>query len=93
MELIYVMDASGMQIARTSGSLANRADRPYFKDAMAGKLHFSDAYISSFTKAPTVTISTAIRDAAGKPIGVFAADISLKSLWAMAEAVKVGQVT
>ena len=91
MELIYVMDASGMQIARTSGSLANRADRPYFKDAMAGKLHFSDAYISSFTKAPTVTISTAIRDAAGKPIGVFAADISLKSLWSMAEAVKVGQ--
>ena len=91
MELIYVMDANGMQIARTSGTLANRGDRPYFKDAMAGKLHFSDAYISSFTKAPTVTISTAIRDTAGKTIGVFAVDVSLKSLWAMAEAVKVGQ--
>ena len=35
-ELIFAMDRNGMQIARTSGNLANRGDRPYFKEAMKG---------------------------------------------------------
>lgn len=33
-ELIFVMDNQGNQIARTSGKLANRADREYFKKAV-----------------------------------------------------------
>ena len=90
-ELIFVMDTTGMQIARTSGSLANRADRGYFKEAMKGSTFFTDNYISSFTKAPTVTISTPIKDATGKIVGVFAADISLKALWDIAEKTAIGQ--
>lgn len=90
-ELIFVMDTNGMQIARTSGNLANRADRGYFKEAMKGATFFTDNYISSFTKAPTVTISTPIKDATGKIVGVFAADISLKVLWDIAEKTAIGQ--
>lgn len=90
-ELIYVMDASGMQVARTAGTLANRADRPYFKEAMKGNTFFTDLYISSFTNAPSITISVPIKDSTGKAIGVFAADIGLQSLWAIADNVKVGK--
>ncbi|MCC5465621.1 methyl-accepting chemotaxis protein [Pelosinus baikalensis] len=90
-ELIYVMDASGMQVARTAGTLANRADRPYFKEAMKGSTFFTDIYISSFTNAPSITISVPIKNSAGTILGVFAADIGLQSLWAIADNVKVGK--
>lgn len=90
-ELLYVMDATGMQIARTSGTLANRADRPYFKEAMAGNTFFTDVYISSFTNAPCVTISTPIKDKNGVTVGVFGADISLKSLAEIAGKTQIGQ--
>lgn len=90
-ELLYVMDATGMQVARTSGTLANRADREYFKEAMLGKTFFTDTYVSAFTNSPTLTISTPIKNQTGQIVGVFAADISLKSLWDMTERTKIGQ--
>jgi len=90
-ELIYVMDNNGMQIARTSGNLANRADRAYFKEAMKGSTFFTDAYISSFTNAPCITISTPIKNQAGAIMGVIGADISLQALKGIAENVKIGQ--
>lgn len=89
-ELIVVMDTSGMQIARTSGTLTNRADRNYFKGAIAGNTFITDAYISAFTKAPTVTISAPIKDKSGKVIGVLASDISLKAIWEIAERTTIG---
>lgn len=90
-ELIFVMDAAGMQIARTSGKLANRGDRPYFLEAVKGNTYFTDTYISAFTNAPTVTISTPIRNKSGAVIGVFAADISLKALADIVAKVKIGE--
>lgn len=90
-ELIFVMDTTGMQIARTSGNLANRADRTYFKEAMKGSTFFTDTYISSFTQGPTITISTPIKNASGVTVGVFAADVSLKAIWEMAEKTAIGQ--
>ncbi len=90
-ELIYVMNDQGDQIARTSGALANRAEKEYFKKAFAGQVFVSDTYISAFTKASTVTISVPIRDAGGKTVGVMAADISLKSLAEIAARTKIGK--
>ena len=90
-ELIFVMDSSGMQIARTSGTLANRGDRGYFKEAIKGNTFFTDAYISSFTNAPCVTISTPIKTADGVIVGVMAADISLQSLKGISENAKIGK--
>ncbi|WP_312516372.1 methyl-accepting chemotaxis protein [Anaerospora sp.] len=90
-ELIFVMDSTGMQIARTSGKLANRGDRAYFLEAVKGNTYFTDTYISAFTNAPTVTVSTPIRNKSGAVIGVFAADISLKALADIVAKVKIGE--
>lgn len=90
-ELVFVMDSSGMQIARTSGTLANRGDRGYFKEAMKGNTFFTDAYISSFTNSPCVTISTPIKNAEGIIVGVMAADISLQALKGISENAKIGK--
>ncbi|MCX7781961.1 MAG: methyl-accepting chemotaxis protein, partial [Negativicutes bacterium] len=91
LELIFVMDATGMQFARTSGTLANRADRQYFKEAMKGATFFTDTYISSFTNAPTVTIAVPIKNNSGTVVGVFAADISLKAVWEIADRMHFGK--
>ncbi|MGP1367531.1 MAG: methyl-accepting chemotaxis protein [Schwartzia sp. (in: firmicutes)] len=90
-ELIMVMDARGDQVARSHGKLANRADRAYFKEAMKGKTFVTEAYISVATNALCVTVSTPIKDAAGKVAGVVAADISLGSLWKVTEAIHPGE--
>ena len=90
-ELIFIMDTTGMQIARTSGDLANRGDRPYFKEALSGKTFFTDTYISAFTKSPTITISTPIKNPAGQILGVFASDISLKAISDISEKIKIGR--
>jgi len=90
-ELIFVMDSTGMQIARTSGKLANRGDRAYFQEAMKGNTYFTDTYISAFTNAPTVTVSTPIRSKSGAVVGVFAADISLKALADIVAKVQIGE--
>lgn len=90
-ELIFVMDSSGMQIARTSGTLANRSDRAYFKEAIKGSTFFTDAYISSFTNAPCVTISVPIKNSSGAIVGVMAADISLQALKGISEHAQIGK--
>ncbi|MDU4962274.1 MAG: methyl-accepting chemotaxis protein [Sporomusaceae bacterium] len=90
-ELIYIMDKTGMQIARTSGNLANRSDRAYFKEAIAGKTFFTDTYISAFTNAPTITISTPIKNPAGQILGVAAVDISLQALAEIAARTTIGE--
>lgn len=90
-ELIFVMDSTGMQIARTSGNLANRGDRAYFKEAIKGNVFYTDVYISAFTNAPCITVAVPIKDKAGKNIGVMAADVSLKAIWEIADKMKIGQ--
>lgn len=89
-ELVFVMDHTGMQVARTEGSLVNRADRAYFKEALSGKTIISDVYNSAATNAPTVTISTAIKNKQGQLVGVIAADVSLQSLGEMAAQTPIG---
>lgn len=41
------MDTNGHQIVRTSGKLADRSDREYFKKAISGEVYTSDPYIDS----------------------------------------------
>lgn len=90
-QTIYAMDRSGMQIAKTSSSVMNnKADAEYFKKAIAGNLYLSDVYISAVSRTPTITISTPIKDPNGKILGVLAGDISLKSIWEIAERTKIG---
>ena len=89
---IYAMDRSGMQIAKTSSSAMNdKANAEYFKKAIAGNLYFSNVYISAVSKTPTITISTPIKDPTGKILGVLAGDISLKSIWEIADRTKIGK--
>lgn len=91
-ETIYVMNQVGMQIAKTTNStLNNKADKDYFKNAIQGNTYLTDSYISQLTNAPTITISTPIKDANGKIVGVLAGDVSLKAIGELAGKVAIGK--
>ncbi|MBP2662557.1 MAG: mcpB 6 [Firmicutes bacterium] len=90
-ELIVVMDTKGNQIARTSGTLTNRADRIYFQEAMKEHTFFTDVYISAFTKAPCVTVAVPVKNTMGQVVGVVATDVSLKVVWDIIDVVQVGE--
>ncbi len=89
-ELLYVIDKTGWQTVRTSGTLGNRADRDYFKEAVRGKTYYTDIYISATTNQPTITVSSPIKDASGNIVGIVGADISLRTVCEIAEAATIG---
>ena len=86
---IYVMDSSGMQVYKTSGKLGDRADRAYFKRAMAGETYFSDVIISGSTGMPIVVLAAPIENGT-KTVGVIGASIDLSSLSQLSTAVETG---
>lgn len=91
-ETIYVMDQAGMQTAKSTNSgLNNKADKDYFKNAIQGNTYLTDSYISQLTNAPTITISTPVKDASGKIVGVLAGDVSLKAIGEIAGKVAMGK--
>ena len=57
--------------------LLNAKGREWWKRAMAGELFVSEVYISSITKKPCITLSSALRSADGQVIGVVGIDIRL----------------
>lgn len=76
---IYVMDKSGMQIYKTSGTLGDRADRAYFKEALSGNLNYSNVIISGSTNKPIVVIAMPIKKY-NQIVGVIGASIDLQVL-------------
>ena len=91
-ETIYVMDAIGMQITKTTNSaLNNKKDKDYFQNAIAGKTYITSSYISQLTNAPTITLSTPIKDSTGKIVGVLAGDVSLQAIGDLAKSISIGK--
>lgn len=76
---IYVMDSSGMQVYKTSGSLADRSDRDYFQKAMQGEMNYSDVIISGSTGRPIVVLAMPLK----KGNGAIGASIDLSGLYAL----------
>ncbi len=58
--------------------LLNAKGREWWKRAMDGQLFCSEIYISSITKKPCMTLSSAILDVEGNKIGVIGVDIGIK---------------
>ncbi|SDC68897.1 MULTISPECIES: methyl-accepting chemotaxis protein [unclassified Candidatus Frackibacter] len=87
---IYIMDPSGMQIYKTSGSLGDRSDRGYFQAAIKGETHYSKVIISRSQKKPIVVLAKPIkRD--GNIVGVIGASIELSFISELASQVDPGK--
>ena len=76
---IYIMEASGDQIYKTSGQLGDRSDRGYFQQAVRGKVYYSDVIISRSQGFPVVTLALPIKET-GEVKGVIGASLDLTFL-------------
>jgi methyl-accepting chemotaxis protein len=89
-ELVIANNATGMQVARTSGNLRDQSGKPDIVSALQGNTFFSDVYISASTHAPCVTIYTPIKTKTGAILGLMSADISLSSIQDIVNSAKIG---
>ena len=84
-QLLAIHKLNGDQTARSSGLLANRAERWWFKSFMAEKQpYISKTYYSVFSESPITTIVHGIY-AKGNLAGILMADIEIKKLQQMVE--------
>ncbi|WNR47128.1 methyl-accepting chemotaxis protein [Paenibacillus roseipurpureus] len=60
-----------------AAGLVNAKGREWWKRAMGGELFISQEYVSAITKKPCITLSKAVIDDMGNPIGVVGIDLVL----------------
>lgn len=85
-DLIYVTDTTGMQTARSSGKLANRSDRWWFKQVTEEKQPFvSHSYFSLTGNTAVTTIAMPVYNHNLTFLGVLGADIKLSSFQTLIE--------
>jgi hypothetical protein len=77
-EAIWSNRADGTFIySKPKAGLINAKSREWWKQAMAGHLFVSPVYVSAITKKPCISLSKAILDEGGRPIGVVGIDLIL----------------
>lgn len=78
-EAIWSNRADGTFIfSQPEAGLVNAKGREWWKHAMSGELFVSQEYVSAITKKPCITMSKAIIDNTGAPVGVVGIDLILK---------------
>ncbi len=78
-EAVWSNDMDGAFLfSEPAAGLVNAKGRDWWKQAMAGELYVSPIYVSAITKKPCLTLSIAIEDASGIPVGVVGMDMRLK---------------
>jgi hypothetical protein len=77
-EAIWSNRADGTFIfSQPKAGLINAKGREWWKQAMAGQLFISPVYVSAITKKPCISLSKAILDDGGQPVGVIGIDLIL----------------
>ncbi|WP_397354989.1 PDC sensor domain-containing protein [Paenibacillus sp. N3.4] len=64
--------------SQPEAGLVNSRGREWWKRAMSGELFVWPEYVSAITEKPCITLSKAINDDIGAPIGVVGIDLMLK---------------
>lgn len=84
---IYQQDMNGDQTARTSGELANRADRWWFQQEISEQTPFiSKTYVSVVDGVACTSLVFPVRSRQGNMLGVLAADLKLEKLQEIVDA-------
>lgn len=79
LEAIYSNHVDGTFIfSEPAAGLANAKVRPWWQEAIAGRVYKSPVYISAITRQPCLTIAVPIPGSGGKPAGVLGADLRVR---------------
>lgn len=78
--VIAIADATGQQVAKTSGSLVDVHEREYFQEAMKGNAYISNVLVSSSTGERIMTMCVPIKGSDGTVIGTVQRNYNLADL-------------
>ncbi|OWA37065.1 hypothetical protein B9G55_03040 [Saccharibacillus sp. O16] len=79
-EAIWSNDSDGSFIfSKPQAGLLNAKSREWWQQAMNGEVYVSPVYVSAITKRPCLTMSAAVLNERGEPIGVVGIDLALES--------------
>jgi methyl-accepting chemotaxis protein len=93
-ELLLVVGSDGIVVADGAGGKQKGIDirqRPYFKNAMAGKAGVASPVISKASGKPVLPIAAAIKDDAGTPVGAVVVVIKMDTLVDAIVSTKIGE--
>jgi len=80
LEAIYTNRADGTFIfSEPAAGLANAKVRPWWQEAMNGRIYKSSVYISAITRQPCLTVAIPIYGNGNLPSGVLGVDLTIKS--------------
>ncbi len=79
-EAAWANDPNGRFLASIpEAGIANAGVRPWFREALAGRVHRSAPYVSAITHGLCVTLSFPLLDRSGKVAGVIGFDVRMKT--------------
>ena len=80
--IINLLAADGQKIATSSDdrTMKSRADRDYYKKAMAGESYISQMLISKTTGLATVVVATPVFGRSGVPVGVLTVSLQTSAI-------------
>lgn len=79
LEAVYSNRADGTFVfSEPPAGLANARVRPWWQEAITGKVYKSPVYISAITRRPCMTIAVPILGERGEPVGVLGADLRIE---------------
>ncbi len=79
-ETIFLAGTDGIFIASSSDSVLNIYDRPYFKEALAGKIAISEPVLSRVTGNLIIVFAAPVRSSEGVIVGVIGETIPVNSI-------------
>ncbi|MCC5660824.1 HAMP domain-containing protein [Nostoc sp. XA010] len=91
-DAVFVMDKQGRAVATSDPKFLgqNYAFREYFRSSIQGKSYISSILVGETTKRPGMFFSQPVRSQEGEIIGVTVLKIKGEGIWAIADALKVG---
>ncbi len=86
-ESVAIVNPDGKIIMSSSVADLNTdvAFRPYFIEALKGKVYISDPSVSVITNRPAIFFSAPILDSGGNVIGVVRSRVNLDGIWSLVE--------
>ncbi|MBK8784860.1 MAG: HAMP domain-containing protein [Anaerolineales bacterium] len=79
-ETIFLAGMDGISIADSGSGILNISDRPYFKEALTGKVAISEPIISRATGNLIIVFAAPVKSSEGLIVGVIGETISINSI-------------
>ncbi len=92
-ETIFLVGTDGRSVVTSDDKPLNLADRPYFKEALQGKVSISEPLISRATGSLIIVFASPVRSSEGEIVGVVGETVPVSSITELLMANRIGETS